>query len=225
MLEFSANSLKKACQGSLKPPSDLPKQLKSLSKGRNSPLIIGNRPGHYYLAKPGLDEIESYLSKSGFLPDYSDKSIKNTVSYLEKIITKVGEENKRKFLSEAISCLQVSAFRATVIMIWEVVMDHLYDYIIAKKLEDFNNGLSRRSDKYSKLLISKKDDFEDINESTFIEVCKSAGIISKDVRKILDEKLGIRNTYAHPSGVEIHQTKVVNFIEDVVDNIISKYKI
>jgi hypothetical protein len=65
----------------------------------------------------------------------------------------------------------------------------------------------------------------DIPEFVFIEVCRSAKLISNDVRKILDEKLGVRNTCAHPSGVEIHKTKVINFIEDLVDNILTKYPI
>jgi hypothetical protein len=54
-------------------------------------------------------------------------------------------------------------------------------------------------------------------------VARSAGVISNDVRKILDEKLGIRNTCAHPSAVDIHRSKVVNFIEDIVDNVIVKH--
>ncbi len=62
-----------------------------------------------------------------------------------------------------------------------------------------------------------------MQESVVIEVARSAGIISKDVRKILDEKLGIRNTCAHPSDVEIHDTKVINVVEDLVDNVILKY--
>ena len=69
-----------------------------------------------------------------------------------------------------------------------------------------------------------KDDFTDIREKAFIEVCRSANVISNDVRKILDEKLGIK-ILVHPSDVEIHKTKVVNFIEDLVENVIVKYAI
>ena len=110
-------------------------------------------------------------------------------------------------------------------MTWCATVDHLYDYILAKKLSDFNSALSRRPNFYNKIQVSNKDDFSDIKESVFIEVCRSAGVISKDGRKILDEKLGIRNTCAHPSSVEIHGSKVVNFIEDLIDNVIIKCKI
>ena len=86
---------------------------------------------------------------------------------------------------------------------------HLYDYIVSdtKRLSDFNSAFSKRTDKHGKLTIAVYDDFTEMPESVFIEVCRSAKIITNDVRKILDEKLGIRNTCAHPSGVEIHRTK------------------
>jgi hypothetical protein len=41
----------------------------------------------------------------------------------------------------------------------------------------------------------------------------------------LDQKPDTRNTYAHPSSVEIGRTKVVDFIEDLVDNVLLKYKV
>lgn len=72
-------------------------------------------------------------------------------------------------------------------------------------------------------VIIKLDDFSDIPEGIFIELTRAAGIISNDVRKILDTKLGIRNTSAHPSGVKISQVKATEFIMDLVENVILKY--
>jgi len=43
------------------------------------------------------------------------------------------------------------------------------------------------------------------------------------VRKILDTKLGIRNSYAHPSTVKLPKSKALEFIEDLVNNVILKY--
>ena len=71
--------------------------------------------------------------------------------------------------------------------------------------------------------IALKDDFGDIKEVNFIGAMRGAKIISNDVRKMLDEKLGIRNTCAHPSVVEVHESKVLNFVEDLVDNVILKF--
>lgn len=210
---------------SLKPPSRLKEYMISLSKGKKSPLIkITSRPT-FSLSIFGVGEIESFLTSgkqsSAIIDDYLDAAI----PYLEKIVSKIQEDNKRKFLSEAIACLKSRAKRATVIMTWCAALDHMYDYVLKKKLSDFNSAISRRSDSYRRIRIGSKDDFSDVKESVFIEVCRSARIISKDVRNILDEKLIFRNTCAHPSDVEIHDSKVVNFIEDLVDNLIIKIKI
>jgi hypothetical protein len=110
-------------------------------------------------------------------------------------------------------------------MAWAGAMDHLYDFILKHKLADFNLALGKRADRHAKVVVATKDDFGDIQEKVFIEVARSSGVITNDVRKILDEKLGIRNTCAHPSTVEVHRSKVVNFIEELVDNVISKHAI
>jgi hypothetical protein len=107
-------------------------------------------------------------------------------------------------------------------MTWNLAMDHLFAHIIKHKLADFNAALSK--DKGVKTdAITRRDDFTEIKETKFIELCRAAGIISNDVRKILDQKLGTRNSCAHPSGVTVNKSKVIDFVEDLVDNIILKF--
>ena len=72
-------------------------------------------------------------------------------------------------------------------------------------------------------VINTKDDFGDLKESVFIEACRGANIITNDIRKILDTKLGIRNSFAHPSTIMLPKSKALEFIEDLVNNVISKY--
>jgi hypothetical protein len=67
------------------------------------------------------------------------------------------------------------------------------------------------------------DDFSEISESKQIELTKSAGIISNDVRKILNEKLGIRNSAAHPSGITFSEHKATEFALDLIGNVLLKY--
>lgn len=212
-------------EATIKVPSDLKQLTIILSRGRNSPLMKMSAKPTFSLSIHGVKDVESYLTSEKQSQVTLENYLKTAIPHLEKIIFKVQEDNKKIFLSEAIDCLSIRAKRATVIMSWCGTVSHLYDYILVKKLSDFNSALSRRSDYLSGIQVSKKDDFSDIKESVFIEVCRSAGVITKDVRKILDEKLGIRNTCAHPSDVEIHDSKVVNFIEDLVENVIVKYKI
>lgn len=225
MVEFSAEDMETACRGLLKPPSDLRLQLRLLAKGKNSLLARGSTRGVFSLNMPGLDEVESYLSGAGPAPAVLDAMIADALAYLKKTVAKVGDDNQRKFMAEAVSCLAVDAPRATIVMAWAGTVDHLYDFILKHKLAEFNAALARRTDRYARLTVTTKDDFADLKESVFIEVARSAGVITNDVRKLLDEKLGIRNTCAHPSTVEVHRSKVVSVIEDLVDNVILKHPI
>lgn len=224
--EFSSADIRTCFRDALlRAPSDLSALLRGLSTGRDSLLIASRRRGRYSLSIHGLNEVEKVLaSKPRTLARYSI-FLAAAVPHLARVIEKVNNDNKRKFLAEAISCLDVEARRATIVMTWLATTDHLYDYVLSKKLADFNSALSRRTDRYSNITVTDKDDFSDISEKVFIEVCRSARIISNDVRKILDEKLGIRNTCAHPSAVEVSDSKVGSFIEDLVENVIVKYEL
>ncbi|MBF02125.1 MAG: hypothetical protein CMP76_02395 [Flavobacterium sp.] len=130
------------------------------------------------------------------------------------------------FFSEAINCFHIGAYRATIVLVWNLTLNHLYDYILTHKLTEFNFALSKNTDRRIKISsVSIKDDFSEIPEGKFIEFCRSSNIITNDVRKILDTKLGIRNSYAHPSSLKISENKAIEFIEDLISNVIKKYKI
>jgi hypothetical protein len=132
----------------------------------------------------------------------------------------------KDFLKEAVDCFEAGAKRATIVMVWILTIDHLFAYILAHKLTEFNAALAQNTDKSVKArLITQRDDFNEIRESKFIEFCRIGKIISNDVRKILDQKLDTRNSCAHPSGVTIGKTKVIDFVEDLVENVVLKYEI
>lgn len=133
---------------------------------------------------------------------------------------------EKEYLDEALACFKVGANRATITMVWTLTIDHIYRYILKHKMADFNAALSKQADKKIQALkINVRDDFTELKETKFIEIIRSAGIISNDVRKILDEKLGTRNSAAHPSAIKFSQRKTEEFIEDLINNVILKYSI
>ena len=147
-------------------------------------------------------------------------------SDLRNLLPKIRDNNQQAFLKEALVCFEVDAYRATIIMTWLLTLDHLADFIMAHRLGDFNNVLAKSTDKRVKITaVTHKDEFSEIPENKFIEFCRAAKIISNDVRKILDAKLGIRNTCAHPSGVVILESKAVDVVDDLVNNVILKYPV
>lgn len=145
---------------------------------------------------------------------------------LRSLEARLGSGPKKQFLKETIDCFEAGADRATIIMCWILVMDHFQELVLSKHLSAFNMKLAGVTDKKVKVSeVKARDDFGAIPESKFIELMKIANIISADVRKILDEKLGTRNSCAHPSGVIVKRSKVIDFVEDLVENVILKYPV
>jgi len=132
----------------------------------------------------------------------------------------------KDFLKETIDCFEVGANRATIVMCWILALDHLIEYSFLHHLPAFNAVLAANTDKRVKVTsIVNRGDFGDIPEAKLIEMLRSARVIDNDVRKILEQKLGTRNTYAHPSTTTIARSKVIDFVEDLVNNVVLNYKI
>ena len=172
-----------------------------------------------------MNEVEAILPALPASTSGGSALLAAALPLLQRTVAKVTDAQRRDFLAEAISCLEVGARRATVILAWISALDHMYDFVLRNGLPAFNTALSKQPGKIGGLTISAKDDFVNLKESDFILVCRSAGLITNDVRKLLDEKLGFRNSCAHPSSIGVGDSKVLSFVEDLVDNVISKHSI
>jgi len=200
--------------GGLPVPRGLGARLRRLSAGRVAPLIRV-RPGRYALSVFGQKEVTDYLG-----------TMANPVAgrdALTALVGRISGDAELRFLAEAIACLEVKARRAAVVMVWLMTVDHLERYVLAHKLTEFNAAWARRSDNNGRSIASQDDFLEIRDENSFIEILRSANIITKDVRKILDEKLGFRNTCAHPNDIVVPESKVLAAIEDLVYNVVLKY--
>lgn len=142
---------------------------------------------------------------------------------LQALPGKISDEAERMFLSEAITCFRHQAFRATIVMTWNLAYDHLLNWVIAKHLPAFNAAIPVKFKKRVGVVMTKKEDFSDeFTEFEVIEVCGTASIIDGNLKKILNEKLVKRNMAAHPSMVEITIFHAQETIADLVNNVILK---
>lgn len=190
-------------------PSNIPDLFNQLVKRK---IFIKKKNGHVF----HRTEFKSLDKEfSGNLPK------KQVSKSLRNLVPKIKDSHKKKFLEEAIDCFEAKSYRAAIIMVWLLTMDNLYSYILSNKLRCFNVSLKKQNLKIKN--IKDKDDFSELKESKFIEIARSAKIITNDVRKILDEKLGIRNSAAHPNDITFREAKAINFIEDLIENIFLKY--
>lgn len=189
----------------------------SVKKRGTKPKYLKKKEG-YALERSREKEIASSINTS---PGKVETS-----QLLRSLLIKVGDKNENAFLEEAILCYESSCKRAAIVLVWLLAVDHIQKYIYKKERAAFNVVLLKNTDKRIKISeITKYDDFSEIPEGKFIEFCRSAKIISNDVRKILDQKLGTRNTAAHPASVSISDVKTADFIIDLVENVLLKYKL
>lgn len=197
----------------LHPYKRLAQYLSDESRGRYGKYVRSKTTG-YRLNGKLVSEFSTSLGKTPIKKDLNEE--------LVQLIGIVSEKNERAFLEEAMKCYQVSARRAAIILIWLVSINHLQNYIFANKLDEFNAELAKNPYKKVKKIVNK-DDFSELPENKFIELSRASHVISNDVRKILDEKLGTRNSAAHPSGVMISEHKAIEFGVDLISNVILKY--
>lgn len=182
---------------------------------------VGNKSGRYIKSKTGYR-----LERSVFddiKQEVNNEPKKVQVSqHLTDLVSKIKDPQEEAFLAEALNCYRIEAYRATIILVWILAIGHLQKYIFGQKLNDFNSALAKNPDKKVQKIVNY-DDFSDLSEVKLIELMRSANIISNDVRKILDEKLGIRNSAAHPSGIIFTGHKITEFGLDIINNILLKY--
>lgn len=196
-------------------PTSIPQYLSRGIKGK-PPKFIKVGTGGYRLERHARERLAGLIG--------AQTAVLDIPADLQRLVDELPEGARRDFLKEALACFGVHAYRATVTMAWLLTLDHLFELVLTKHLDAFNKVLAANTDRRVKVTsVAARDDFGEMPEGKFVEFCRSAGVVSNDVRKILNEKLGTRNSAAHPSGVVFSRAKVVSFVEDLFANVIRKY--
>lgn len=133
---------------------------------------------------------------------------------------------ERVFLEETIACYRYGAFRAAIVMAWALTMDHVFEWLLAdaSRLARFNAAIPVRYPKKGALTIAARGEFQELKESEVIDVLRSSDLITKDMAKVLHEKLDRRNTAAHPSTVVVTQAQAEDVVTDLVNNVVLALK-
>jgi len=196
-------------ENNLDPPSNMSRELTKISKERPRSIIkIGNQ---YALERNYIKEMDLQHGSA-----YSIAVSKK----MEDLLDKVKDTDQKSFLKDALICFENKIYRASILLTWLVVLDILYDEVLANHLVVFNAEVAKQNKKF---VVKKKADFEDIKESIFIEALRAASIISKEQKKVLDEKLTIRNSAAHPNKTSFMEAKVASFIEELLIDVVDMF--
>jgi hypothetical protein len=141
---------------------------------------------------------------------------------LSELPEKISNASEKAYLEEALICFKHKAFRAAIVMTWNLAFDHLCHLVLQSHLPAFNTQLPKSFPKADIAAVNNRDHFTELKESQVLQVCKSANIISGSVHKILKEKLDRRNLAAHASGVSIFESTAEEYIKDLVENVVLK---
>lgn len=143
---------------------------------------------------------------------------------LAALPSKLADETKSKYLSEAITCLRAQCFRAAVLMAWNLAYDHLANWILADsvRLAKFNANLPNKPPFNTGTLVSTREHLEFLTEREVVDICerKKAAIITDNLYKTLLHHLERRNISAHPNAIEIRQVNAEDTISSLVDNVV-----
>jgi len=211
LLNFEANLIKQCFEAT---DSQIPKNIASrLQKLEEKHLLVKNNGGY---------RIERSVLKSFEIKFLGQPQLKIISSKLENLPNLLKTPEK-EYVNEILGCLRIEAYHAAIVLMWSVSISHLRNFVITKKTQEFNTALSNHSkNSLRRVSIVKYDDFEKIGDDDFLDILYSLIIISKNQKKLLKEKLDIRNTYAHPNTMTLTVNKTNSFIEDLVNDIIIK---
>jgi hypothetical protein len=141
-----------------------------------------------------------------------------TTALLDGLVTRVTDDAQKTFLVETLTCFKNKAYRAAIVMAWNLAFSDVMDRILKSHLVEFNTQRAKAFPKTGE--VKNRSDFEEFKESTIIEIARGAGILSPSSARILKEKLDKRNTAAHPSVVVVRDVTAEEVIHDLVENII-----
>lgn len=154
-------------------------------------------------------------------------SVHQSVVAVSKLLTdlpaKVPNVNQRIFLQEALKCYRNEAYRACIVMAWNLAYAHLLDYILSdtQRLADFNAAITKKYPKKTNLVIAEYDDFtEELSERETVEIANVANTFNSVVFRILKKELDRRNIAAHPSDVKIGQHQADDMVSELVNNVV-----
>jgi hypothetical protein len=141
----------------------------------------------------------------------------------------ISDKAEHLFLSEAITCYHSRAYRAAIIMVWNLTYDHLLNWILADAghLAAFKANIAGRvgPKKAAAIIIAKREDFEDLKESEVLDICGTAGLFtSSNIKKVLDMQLTKRNMAAHPTLLIIGAPEAEESISTLIQNVVRVLK-
>ncbi|MEZ5960160.1 MAG: hypothetical protein R3C30_06980 [Hyphomonadaceae bacterium] len=151
------------------------------------------------------------------VPSLGSKNLSHAASSLRAHVDALPHGVLRDFVVEAVRCVEERLWRAAVVMSWIGAVRHMQDLIVARHLADFNAALQKRWTKAKS--ISGVEGFSAIQEADFIQVCEDIGFLDKSAKKLLLQRLDLRNAAGHPNSIQFDEEQVAAHVTFLVNNV------
>lgn len=143
------------------------------------------------------------------------RELRNTITGAEKQI----------IFADTLRCLETGAYRAAIVMGWNLAYEHLRRWTFKskrKRLKDFNTELTSRRRNATDLYdpIKEYDDFHELREAMVLEVAFKAKLYPKQKFQVLTGALNDRNHFAHPSSRRATAASATGYIENLIVNVL-----
>lgn len=144
---------------------------------------------------------------------------------LRHLVNRLKDPEQRIISSEALRCAQCGAFRAAMVMTWNLTFEFLRRWIFLgkrKRLAAFNAELTARNrtanTRHDPIIAF--EDFHHHNEAFILEVAYSAKLYKKQQNQILTHSLTERNHFAHPTARGATKAGAMGYVDTLLRNVL-----
>jgi hypothetical protein len=149
------------------------------------------------------------------LPDDSPQA-QHDVRSLEALAARVRDDAVRGYIEESIKCLQVGAYRASIVFLWTGAVATIRDEIWAVSNKNTKSIEAALQTHRQNARFRKKDDFAYVKDVDVLQLAEDIAVYDKTQKGILGQALDLRNSCGHPTKYDPGEKKTSSFIEDVV---------
>jgi len=144
----------------------------------------------------------------------AEVEIHHDAAALQTLVGRSADADVKDYLNEAVTCLKVSALRATVVFVWSASIRTIQLNLLSLGTSPLNIAITKHDQKAR--TVNKLDDFAYIKDSVCLLAAMDLGLFDKNQKDTLKEALDLRNRCGHPGKYRPGVKKVSSFLEDVI---------
>ena len=136
-------------------------------------------------------------------------------------LPRIGDDDTRLFVEEAIKCYEAELYRSAIIMSWLAAVDVLHNFVHQNTLAAFNAEARRVNGGWRDAKTT--DDLGRMSEAHFLDRIEAISVIGKNVKAGLKDCLDRRNGCGHPNSLQIGANTAAHHIEILLLNVFQKF--